>query len=192
MSLFFSLLDKFLLPCHHRSGSILFASNITLISNISKNQTINTVENLIKSVNYSQDFHLNFDSNVHHVKPLNEISSVERLFQNLSRTVVYKRPRRVECKWISSFQSTSFIWKLLVDVAYHLLVGCIFGFACFMIIITSILCLYGYYKCRRREFRLFTERQTLKFKHDIDSYKWLGHEPSINSSSPYLIQSTAI
>jgi len=60
-----------------------------------------------------------------------------------------------------------------------------------MISITSILCLYGYYKCRRRRFRQFTERQTLKFKQDFSSYNWLGQQPSI-SSSPYLIQSTSI
>ncbi len=61
-----------------------------------------------------------------------------------------------------------------------------------MIIITSILCLYGYYKCRRRQFRLSTERETFKFKYDINSYRWLGQQPSISSSSPYLIQSTSI
>ncbi len=80
----------------------------------------------------------------------------------------------------------------LVDSALHLLIGCIMGISCLMVTITSILCIYGYYKCRRRQFRLFTERQTFKFKHDIDSYKWLGQQPSIISSSPYLIQSTSI
>ncbi len=80
----------------------------------------------------------------------------------------------------------------LVDSALHLLIGCIIGIGCLMVIITSILCLYGYYKCRRRQFRLFTERQTFKFKYDINSYRWLGQQPSISSSSPYLIQSTSI
>jgi hypothetical protein len=61
-----------------------------------------------------------------------------------------------------------------------------------MILLTSILCLYGYYKCRRRQFRLYTEQQTFKFKHDINSYLWLGQQPSVSSSSPYLIQSTSI
>lgn len=80
----------------------------------------------------------------------------------------------------------------LVDPELHLLIGSIISIGCLMILIISLLCLYGYYKCRRRQFRLYTEQNPLQFKHDIQSYSWLGQQPSIDSSSPYLIQSTSI
>jgi hypothetical protein len=183
---FFSIFS----PCDYRSGSILFASNITLISNLSEDQTINTIEKLIKPVDNSKTYNLNFDLTAHHIKRTSDISHIGILFKNLSRTVDNDYAKQAESiiRLVISI-STFFV---LVDSALRLLVGCLVGIGCLMIIITSILCLYGYYKCRRRQFRLFAERQTFKFKHDIDAYKWLGQQPSIGSSSPYLIQSTSI
>ncbi|UJR30268.1 hypothetical protein I4U23_017806 [Adineta vaga] len=81
---------------------------------------------------------------------------------------------------------------LTFDSTFHMLIGCIVGVGFLMTLIITILCLYGYYKCRRQQFRHLTEQQTIKFKTDIDSYTWLGQQPSISCSSPYLIQSTSI
>ena len=80
----------------------------------------------------------------------------------------------------------------LANPSLYLIIGSVVTIGCLMVIITTMLCLYGYYKCRRREFRLHTERLTLKFRPEIDSYRWLGQQPSTSSSSPYLIQSTSI
>ncbi|CAF1182417.1 unnamed protein product [Rotaria sordida] len=158
-----------------QSGSILFASNISLISSLSENQTINTIEKLIKTVNNAKDFHLNFDLSAHHIKRANDILEIDVLFERFSRPV-----------------NGDLLQKVETDSTLHLLLGCIISTSCLIILTTTILCLYGYYKCRRRQFRLFTERETLKFKHDTNSYTWLGQQPSISSSSPYLIQSTSI
>ncbi|CAF3144585.1 unnamed protein product [Rotaria sp. Silwood2] len=158
-----------------QSGSILFASNITLMSSLSENQTIDTIEKLIKTVNNTKNFNLNFDRTAHHIKRVNDILEIDVLFERFSRPV-----------------NSDLLKQAKIDSTLHLLLGCIISISCFIILITTILCLYGYYKCRRQEFRLFTERQTLKFKHDTNSYTWLGQQPSISSSSPYLIQSTSI
>ncbi|CAF4170116.1 unnamed protein product [Rotaria sp. Silwood2] len=111
----------------------------------------------------------------HHIKRVNDILEIDVLFERFSRPV-----------------NSDLLKQAKIDSTLHLLLGCIISISCFIIFITTILCLYGYYKCRRQEFRLFTERQTLKFKHDTNSYTWLGQQPSISSSSPYLIQSTSI
>ncbi|CAF3638507.1 unnamed protein product, partial [Adineta steineri] len=160
-----------------KSGSILFASNITLISNLSEDETINIIKKLINTINDSNDDNnkLDFDRSVHNIKRTNELSQIKNLFKNLTRIDITDFSRQAE------FDST-----------LHLLIGCIISIGVLMLLITSILCLYGYYKCRRRQFRRFTQRSTLKFKQDLNSYTWLGQQPSINSSSPYLIQSTSI
>ncbi|CAF3445813.1 unnamed protein product [Rotaria sp. Silwood1] len=158
-----------------QSGSILFASNITLISSLSENHTIDTIEKLIKTINNTKNFNLNFDRSAHHIKRANNILEIDILFKRFSRSIDNDILKQVE-----------------VDSALHLLLGCIVSISCLIIVVTTIICLYGYYKCRRRQLRLFTERQTLKFKHDTNSYTWLGQQPSISSSSPYLIQSTSI
>ncbi|CAF1560079.1 unnamed protein product [Rotaria magnacalcarata] len=158
-----------------QSGSILFASNITLISSLSENQTVNIIEKLIKIVKDAEDFNLNFDLSAHHIKKANEILQIDELFKKFSAIAHYDRVKQAE-----------------IDTALHLLFGCVVSIGCLIILIATLLCLYGYYKCRRRQLRRITERQTLKFKHDTNSYTWLGQQPSISSSSPYLIQSTSI
>ncbi|CAF0819650.1 unnamed protein product [Adineta ricciae] len=157
------------------SGSILFASNISLISNLSRHQTIHQIQNLINTVNNSKHDRLHFDSSAHTLKPASQISQLDHLFKQYSSSTDMNFPKQAQ------FDST-----------FHLLVGCIVGVGLLMTVITTILCLYGYYKCRRRQFRHYTEQQTIKFKTDIDSYTWLGQQPSISCSSPYLIQSTSI
>ncbi len=144
-------------------------------------------------MNHSIDSKLNFDPTAHHIKDMNEISDVKILFKNFSRIVESDYSKQVESMPLFFFLLIYTVLDELVDAALHLLIGCIIGIGCLMLLTTTILCLYGYYKCRRRQFRLFTERQTLKFKYDINSYTWLGQQPSsISSSSPYLIQSTSI
>lgn len=111
-----------------------------------------------------------------------------KTFLDRSALMIHPNEHRVNLHWIFSFDCD---WNL-ADPALYLIIGSMITIGCLMIIITAMLCLYGYYKCRRREFRLNTERQTLKFRTEIDSYRWLGQQPSTSSSSPYLIQSTSI
>jgi predicted RND superfamily exporter protein len=82
----------------------------------------------------------------------------------------------------------------LVDLALHILVGVIVTVACSMIILTSLLCLYGYYKWQRRRFHRFIEQQTMKFHSATSVYKSFGQQRATieTPSSPYVIQSTSI
>lgn len=83
-------------PCAYRSGSILFASNITLSSSLSEYQTINVIDELVKSVNGTKDYKLKFDLSAHQIKKANEISEIDFLFKNLSRTVDRDVSRQAE------------------------------------------------------------------------------------------------
>ncbi len=83
--------------CDYRLGSILFASNITLISNLSEDQTINLIEQLIKTVNNSKDNHLHFDLLAHYIKRTNEISQIHGLFKRFTRIEEIDYPKEAEC-----------------------------------------------------------------------------------------------
>jgi predicted PurR-regulated permease PerM len=99
-------------PCDYRSGSILFASSITLISNLSEDQTINTIEKLIKPINNSSDYNLHFDQSAHHIKRTNEISYIDNLFKNLSRTVNHDYSKQAESIFYFLISSSFYLFLI--------------------------------------------------------------------------------
>ena len=70
-----------------RSGSVLFAVQILLVSDRSEEQTIGQIETLIASIKNSRDFQLDFDPRAHLIKRVAEESQITVLLKNLSRTI---------------------------------------------------------------------------------------------------------
>ena len=85
-------------PCRQRSGSILFASNISLISNLSQHQTIHQIQNLINTVNNSKYDRLHFDSSAHTLK---STSQIDHLFKQYSPSTDMNFPKQAHCTFIS-------------------------------------------------------------------------------------------
>ena len=71
-----------------RTDSLLFAINITLLSNQSPNQTLFIVKTLVQSFNVTFDYSLTFDVDQHSIRDEIDSWSFVSLFERLSSSAM--------------------------------------------------------------------------------------------------------